>query len=45
MLGEFTPLTDGCKKKGLKGQDKYYYVFFVGTTEEMRSQGAHPVSH
>jgi hypothetical protein len=39
MLGEFPPLSDACKAKGLKGRKDYYYVFFVGTASSARGQG------
>jgi len=39
MLVEFTGLSDAAKKKGLKGQKLYYYVFFVATTKEARGKG------
>jgi ribosomal protein S18 acetylase RimI-like enzyme len=39
MLYEFPSLTDPAKKKGLKGQKNYYYVFFVGTDPNAQGQG------
>jgi hypothetical protein len=39
MLAEFTPLADAAKAKGLKGEKRYYYVFFIGTKEDERSHG------
>jgi hypothetical protein len=39
MLTEFVPLSDASKVKGLAGQKKYYYVFFVGTAEDARRTG------
>jgi hypothetical protein len=39
MLGEFTPLTDKAKMKGLKGEHRYYYVFFIATEKEARGNG------
>lgn len=39
MLGEYQTLGDGLKAKALKGQKKYYYVFFVGTLAEARGKG------
>lgn len=39
MLWEYTPLTDAAKAKGLKGQSKYYYVFFLATREDARGRG------
>ena len=39
MLAEFQPLTDASKAKGLAGQGKYYYIFFVGTDEACRGRG------
>jgi hypothetical protein len=40
MLFEFEPLTDAAKAKGLKGEKRYYYVFFVATKEESRGKGS-----
>jgi hypothetical protein len=34
MLAEYQPLSDAAKVKGLAGQKKYYYVFFIGTRED-----------
>ncbi len=42
MLGEFSPLADACKAKGLKGEKRYYYVFFIATKEEERGKGLCP---
>ena len=39
MLSEYTPLSDACKAKGLKGQKNYYYVFFIATREDCRRKG------
>jgi len=39
MLGEYEPLTDASKIKGLKGCKGYYYVFFLATREAARGQG------
>ena len=39
MLHEFPSLTEPAKKKGLKGQKNYYYVFFVGTDPDAQGQG------
>jgi hypothetical protein len=42
MLGEFSPLADACKAKGLNGEKRYYYVFFIATKEEERGKGLCP---
>lgn len=39
MLGEYGPLADECKRKVLKGEERYYYVFNIGTKEEARGKG------
>jgi len=39
MLAEFEPLADKAKTKGLDGQKRFYYVFFVGTRVDARGQG------
>ena len=39
MLGEYGPLTDAAKAKGLMGQTKYYYVFLVATHSDHRGEG------
>jgi N-acetylglutamate synthase-like GNAT family acetyltransferase len=39
MLAEYTPLTDSCKAKGLKGRKDYYYVFFIGTLPSEQGKG------
>jgi hypothetical protein len=39
MLSEYTGLTNAAKKKALKGQKKFYYVFFVGTRYDSRGRG------
>jgi hypothetical protein len=39
MLAEWTPLSDAAKEKGLNGQKRYYYVFFVGTRPGNRKKG------
>lgn len=39
MLFEYEPLTDLAKKKGLKGEKRFYYVFFIATKEEARGKG------
>ncbi|MCJ1231965.1 hypothetical protein MMC12_008645, partial [Toensbergia leucococca] len=39
MLWEMSPLTSACKAKGLRANEKYYYVFFLGTSREARGRG------
>ncbi|KUJ21381.1 acyl-CoA N-acyltransferase [Mollisia scopiformis] len=39
MLFEFSPMTDRCKLKGLRGQKKYFYVFFTATASSAQGQG------
>lgn len=39
MLGEYVPLADSMKAKGLRGWKRYYYVFYVATKEEERGRG------
>jgi GNAT superfamily N-acetyltransferase len=39
MLSEFTGLSEAAKKKGLKGQKMYYYIFFIATREDQRGKG------
>ncbi|KAK4541434.1 hypothetical protein LTR36_008035 [Oleoguttula mirabilis] len=39
MLGEYGRATDAVKAKGLRGQSRYYYVFFLATAESCRGQG------
>lgn len=36
-------MTDNAKKKGLRGQKRYYYVFSIGTEYEHRGKGQHSV--
>ncbi|KAJ5543573.1 Acyl-CoA N-acyltransferase, partial [Penicillium sp. DV-2018c] len=36
---EFSGMTDNAKKKGLRGQRLYYYVFSLGTEREHRGKG------
>ncbi|KAI6833686.1 hypothetical protein KC332_g4323 [Hortaea werneckii] len=39
MLGEYQPLADSMKAKGLKGAKRYYYVFFLATNKMARGKG------
>ena len=39
MLVEFTGLTETAKKKGLKGQKKFYYIFFIATRGDCQGRG------
>ena len=39
MLGEYAPLTDAAKAKGLKGAKEYWYIFFVATDKPSRGKG------
>lgn len=39
MIMEFSPMADAAKTRGLKGQTRYYYVFFVGTADRAQGQG------
>ncbi|KAK5122331.1 hypothetical protein LTR85_004242 [Meristemomyces frigidus] len=39
MLGEYAPVTDAAKAKGLKGEKSYYYLFFLATKEDCRGKG------
>lgn len=39
MMMEYAPLTDAAKAKGLAGQKRYYYVFFLGTADKARGRG------
>jgi ribosomal protein S18 acetylase RimI-like enzyme len=32
-------MTDSAKRKGLRGQKRYYYVFSIGTEREHRGKG------
>ncbi|KAJ6005126.1 Acyl-CoA N-acyltransferase [Penicillium herquei] len=36
---EFSGMTDNAKKKGLRGQKLYYYIFSIGTEHEHRGKG------
>lgn len=36
---EFSGMTDNAKRKGLRGQKKYYYIFSIGTEVEHRGKG------
>ncbi|KAJ5280454.1 hypothetical protein N7478_005826 [Penicillium angulare] len=36
---EFSGMTDDAKKKGLRGQKRYYYIFSLGTEHEHRGKG------
>ncbi|KAJ5142571.1 Acyl-CoA N-acyltransferase [Penicillium bovifimosum] len=36
---EFSGMTDNAKRKGLRGQKQYYYVFSLGTEREHRGKG------
>ncbi|KAF7713631.1 Uncharacterized protein PECH_006255 [Penicillium ucsense] len=39
LLSEFSGMTDNAKKIGLRGQQRYYYIFTIGTETEHRGQG------
>lgn len=39
MFWEMAPLTKACKAKALRRDEKYYYVFFLGTREDGRGRG------
>lgn len=39
MLGEYEPLTGAAKTKGLNGESRYYYCFFLATKESCRGKG------
>ncbi|KAJ5605467.1 Acyl-CoA N-acyltransferase [Penicillium lagena] len=39
---EFSGMTDNAKRKGLRGQKKYYYIFSIGTEREHRGKGEQP---
>lgn len=39
MMSEFTGLSEKAKKKGLKGENKYFYIFFIATREDQRGKG------
>ncbi|CAL5875248.1 uncharacterized protein PFLUO_LOCUS9552 [Penicillium psychrofluorescens] len=36
---EFSGMTDNAKRKGLRGQKRYYYIFSIGTEHEHRGKG------
>ncbi|KAJ5171936.1 hypothetical protein N7492_004529 [Penicillium capsulatum] len=36
---EFSGMTDNAKKKGLRGHQRYYYIFSIGTGYEHRGKG------
>ncbi|KAK9855569.1 hypothetical protein MYU51_002115 [Penicillium brevicompactum] len=36
---EFSGMTDNAKRKGLRGQKRYYYIFSIGTELEHRGKG------
>ncbi|KAJ5697023.1 hypothetical protein N7536_007435 [Penicillium majusculum] len=38
-LWEFSGMIDNAKRKGLRGQSRYYYVFSLGTEHEHRGRG------
>ncbi|KAE8443779.1 hypothetical protein EG329_001373 [Mollisiaceae sp. DMI_Dod_QoI] len=42
MIYEYAPMSDRCKKKGLLGQTRYYYVFFAATHASAQGQGLCP---
>ncbi|TVY78233.1 putative N-acetyltransferase [Lachnellula suecica] len=44
MLNEIEPLKEGPKAKALLTNERYYYVFFLGTDEEARGRGIAPRS-
>ncbi len=39
MLWEMAHATKACKAKALRGGERYFYVFFLGTAEDGRGQG------
>jgi ribosomal protein S18 acetylase RimI-like enzyme len=39
MMYEVPARSNPCKKKALKGEKRYYYVLFLGTSKEGRGQG------
>lgn len=39
MLVEFTGLSEKAKKTGLKGEKRFYYIFFIATREDQRGKG------
>lgn len=39
MAVELTNATTACKKKALLNDEKYYYIFFLGTDPSARAQG------
>jgi ribosomal protein S18 acetylase RimI-like enzyme len=42
MIFEYPPMTDRCKKKGLQGVKRYYYIFFASTHPSAQGQGLCP---
>lgn len=39
MLSEYGSMADAFKAKALAGQEKYYYIFFLGTRADARGRG------
>lgn len=39
IMMEYGPLTDAAKAKGLAGEKRYYYIFFLGTANKARGRG------
>jgi len=39
MISELSPLTKACKAKALREDERYYYVFFLGTRKDGRGRG------
>ncbi|KAJ5745257.1 hypothetical protein N7520_010439 [Penicillium odoratum] len=39
LWNDFSGMTDNAKKKGLRGQKRYYYIFSLGTELEHRGKG------
>ncbi|KAG4436232.1 hypothetical protein IFR05_008288 [Cadophora sp. M221] len=39
MLGDLNPKVEGVKAKALRGQNKYYYIFFTATDAAARGRG------
>lgn len=39
MLGEFEPATGAVRKRALGGAKRFYYLFFVATSEDARGKG------
>ena len=39
MLGEFQSQANAVKKKGLKGQKRFWYLWFIGTSRDRQGKG------